>query len=269
MGFGDFWLQSNNGKKKYNLNDFKNLKDLKGEDIAKNPKLKKFIKLFDLDGSGNIETKNKNGVNEWQSIFTEIQNVICDDKVLSDQELYDYLIKKAPDENFKTEDFKEFLDAAKQETIEDTYTDDQGNTITDKYGYGGILSRTIVSKDESGNEVIALVLYENNKPSQQIQKRNNEVVAIINYDYSNDEENPTTTTVFKNDRGVVEEFDIPSKKRILTQYNSNDVEHFDSDDSDRLQQVAIYGEQMYIAEYDGKGNTIIIVQNSETPELIA
>ena len=264
MGFS-FWLQSNKGKK-FSLDD---LKKLKPEDIAKNSTFKKIINFFDLDGSGNIETKNSKGVNEWQSIFTELQSAAGDDKVLSDSELGDYLIKKSPNENIKTEEFKEFLDAAKQESIEDTYTDDKGNTITDKYGYGGILSRTIVSKDESGNEVIALVLYENNKPSQQIQKRNNEVVAIINYDYSNDEENPTTTTVFKNDRGVVEEFDIPSKKRILTQYNSNDVEHFDSNDSDRLQQVAIYGEQMYIAEYDGKGNTIIIVQNSETPELIA
>lgn len=260
-----FWLQSNNGKK-FSLDD---LKKLKPEDIAKNSTFKKIINFYDLDGSGNIETKNSKGVNEWQSIFTELQSAAGDDKVLSDSELCDYLIKKSPNENIKTEEFKEFLDAAKQESIEDTYTDDKGNTITDKYGYGGILSRTIVSKDESENEVIALVLYENNKPSQQIQKRNNEVVAIINYDYSNDEENPTTTTVFKNDRGVVEEFDIPSKKRILTQYNSNDVEHFDSNDSDRLQQVAIYGEQMYIAEYDGKGNTIIIVQNSETPELIA
>ena len=188
MGFS-FWLQSNKGKK-FSLDD---LKKLKPEDIAKNSTFKKIINFFDLDGSGNIETKNTKGVNAWQSIFTELQSAAGDDKVLSDSELGDYLIKKSPNENIKTEEFKEFLDAAKQESIEDTYTDDKGNTITDKYGYGGIFSRTIVSKDESGNEVIALVLYENNKPSQKNKKSNNEVVAIINYDYSNDEENPTTT----------------------------------------------------------------------------
>ena len=47
MGFGDFWLQSNNGKK-YSLKDFENLKP---EDIAQNPKLKKLLSLFDLDKS--------------------------------------------------------------------------------------------------------------------------------------------------------------------------------------------------------------------------
>ena len=108
MGLNDFWLQLNNGKKKYNLKD---LKDIKANDIAKNSKLQKFISFFDLDGSGSIEIKNKNGENEWQSIFTELKKAAVDDD-LSNEEFGLYISKKMPDENLKLEDINELLDIA-------------------------------------------------------------------------------------------------------------------------------------------------------------
>ena len=107
MGLGDFWLQSNNGKK-YSLKD---MKDIKPEDVAKNPKLQKFIKLFDSDGSGTIEVKNKNGKNEWESIFAELKEAAADND-LSNEEFGLYISKKLPDEDMGIEDLNELLDTA-------------------------------------------------------------------------------------------------------------------------------------------------------------
>ena len=101
----DFSLQSNNG------NSLKDLKDSKPEDITKNPKLQKFIKLFDFDGSGSIEVRNKNEQNEWQSIFTELKQAAVDDD-LSNEEFGLYISKKMPNADLKLEDVNELLDIA-------------------------------------------------------------------------------------------------------------------------------------------------------------
>lgn len=111
MGLGDFWLQSNNGKR-YSLNDLKNIKP---EDIAKNPKLQKFIKLFDFDGSGTIENKYVNSKNEWKSIFTELQKASVDNN-LSSEEFHNYISSKLPNEDLKIEDINELLDFATQKS---------------------------------------------------------------------------------------------------------------------------------------------------------
>ena len=125
MGLGDFWLQSNNGKK-YSLKD---LKDIKPEDIAKNPKLQKFIKLFDLDGSGNIEIKNKDGQNEWKSIFTELQQASVDN-YLSREEFGSYISQKLPDEDIQLEDVNELFDIASREAEQTTQKQVGNKTIT-------------------------------------------------------------------------------------------------------------------------------------------
>ena len=122
MGLGDFWLQSNNGKK-YSLKD---LKDIKPEDIAKNPKLQKFIKLFDLDGSGNIEIKNKDGQNEWKSIFTELQQASVDN-YLSREEFGSYISQKLPDEDLSIDDVNELLDIASSTNTDEIEEKQIGN----------------------------------------------------------------------------------------------------------------------------------------------
>lgn len=261
MNFGDFWLQSNsNGKgKKFSLKDLHNLKP---EDIAKNPKLQKLITLFDSDSSGNLET------NELESIFADLKTAAKDD-ILSDNELGLYLSNKFKDQDIKVEDVKELLNAASDKQIQElNYTDLDGNSISDKFENGEIVERTITSQDENGNKVEVNVFYENKKPVKQLQIVNNEIVATISYDYSSDNENPTTTTIFKNKDGIVEEVNTP-QKRTLTLYKTESIDDFDKTKNHRLQQVVVTDKAQYVAEYDGKGNTLIIVQNSETPELIA
>lgn len=80
MGFDDFFIQSNNGKRIR----FEDLKNLKPEDIAQNPALQKIITLFDSDKSGNIDTPD-----EWNTVFGELQSVAetDGDKVLSYSEM--------------------------------------------------------------------------------------------------------------------------------------------------------------------------------------
>ena len=129
MGLGDFWLQSNNGKK-YSLKD---LNDIKLEDIAKNPKLQKFIKLFDLDGSGTIEIKNKDGQNEWKSIFTELQEASVDNN-LSREEFGSYISQKLPDEDIQLEDVNELFDIASREAKQTTQKQVGNKTITTTNG---------------------------------------------------------------------------------------------------------------------------------------
>ena len=69
MSFGDFFLQSNNGKK-IGLN-FKG--KLKREDFAGNQKLLKIFDYFDSDKSGVIENLTKDGKNEIFNIFAHIK----------------------------------------------------------------------------------------------------------------------------------------------------------------------------------------------------
>ena len=69
MSFGDFFLQSNNGKK-ISLN-FKG--KLKREDFAGNQKLLKIFDYFDSDKSGVIENLTKDGKNEIANIFAHIK----------------------------------------------------------------------------------------------------------------------------------------------------------------------------------------------------
>lgn len=69
MSFGDFFLQSNNGKK-ISLN-FKG--KLKREDFAGNQKLLKIFDYFDSDKSGVIENLTQDGKNEIFNIFAHIK----------------------------------------------------------------------------------------------------------------------------------------------------------------------------------------------------
>lgn len=157
MGFEDFWLQSNNGKK-YNLKD---LKDFKLEDIAKNSKLQKLIKLFDFDESGSIEVKNKNGQNEWKSIFTELQAAAGEDKDLTCEEFGLYLSQKMPNEKLKLEDLNELLEMAsgQEEPEVVSIKVDKNTTIYVKKvdGEGKFADEDFVemrTKDSDGNEII-------------------------------------------------------------------------------------------------------------------
>lgn len=108
MGFGDFWLQSNNNNKgkKFSLKD---LQTLKPEDIAKNPKLQKLITLFDSDGSGNLETLNTKGGNELESIFSKFSSVARDNQILEEIEVSEYLKENNLENTLSVADVFDFL----------------------------------------------------------------------------------------------------------------------------------------------------------------
>lgn len=308
MGLGDFWLQSNNGKR-YKIEDLKNLQS---DDIAKNPKLQKFIQLFNLDsdGDGQVSVKNSKGMNEWKSIFTELKNAAGDDDILTDAELNTYIRKKHPNIDITASEVKEFFETSTIQKTE-SYSDIFGNFITDtikdnklaersisrlnedgnietdvvyyenekpskklkiidKYQGEKLSERTITEKDEKNNTKTTFVTYTNEKISKQVHKTNDEVNAIVTYDYSEGNESPKTTIISKDKKGIREEVEFPDNKRIVTLYKSSGtIENFDKKSSKKLVQSVKSGKKVYNAEYDGKGNTFITVQKDETPETIA
>ena len=130
MSFGDFFLQSNNGKK-YSL---KNLKDIKSDDVAKNPKFKKLIEIFnwDSDGDGKISVRNTQGKNEWESVFADLQQAAVDND-LTNEEFGLYISKKSQNADIKLEDVEKLLDVASK-TEAETVTQIGNKTIIRKNG---------------------------------------------------------------------------------------------------------------------------------------
>ena len=110
-GQKDLWL---NGKK-YKLKD---LKDINLNELT-NQKLKKFIKLFDSNDSKTIENRYVNGKNEWESIFSELQQASGDNN-LTNEEFELYISKKLPDTDLKMEDLNELLEVASKKPENNT-----------------------------------------------------------------------------------------------------------------------------------------------------
>ena len=278
MGLGDFWLQSNNGKK-YSLKD---LKDLKPEDIAKNPKLQKFIKLFDLDGSGTIEIKNKDGQNEWKSIFTELQEAAVDND-LSKEEFGLYISKKLPNEDIQLEDVNELFDIASREA-EQTTQKQVGNkiitTANDKVTQvitdlgNGQTEITLYEYVDATENSAAHVVLTTIKGKDHISLT--KVIAVDeNGDYDDnqfiyrqirtvEDGEPVLITIGKNQNGQILEQKNKADKTIVNIYNESNIKQFDKTDSERLyQQIQYSEEEQYSAVYDGQGNTYLPIKNGE------
>ena len=282
MGLGDFWLQSHNGKK-YSLKD---LKDIKPEDIAKNPKLQKFIKLFDLDGSGNIEIKNKDGQNEWKSIFTELQQASVDNN-LSREEFGSYISQKLPDEDIQLEDVNELFDIASREAEQTTQKQVGNKTITTTNGKvtqivtdlgNGQTETTLYEYVETTENSAAHVVLTTIKGKGHIS-----LTKVIDVDENGDYEDnqfiyrqtrtvedgePVLITIGKNQNGQLLEQKNKADKTIVNIYNTNDIKEFDNNHVNKLfQQVKYDADQVYKAFYDGKGNTYIPIKNGESINL--
>ena len=279
MSLGDFWLQSNNGKK-YSLKD---LKDIKPEDIAKNPKLQKFIKLFDLDGSGTIEIKNKDGQNEWKSIFTELQEAAVDND-LSKEEFGNYISKKLPDEDIQLEDVNELLDIASSTDTDEIAEKQIGNkTITSVNGKvtqvitdlgNGQIETTLYEYVEATENSAAHVVLTTIKGKDYISLT--KVIAVDEngeYDdnqfiYRNvrtiEDGDPVLITIGKNKNGQILEQKNKADKTIVNIYNESSIKQFDKTDSERLyQQIQYSEEEQYSVVYDGQGNTYLPIKNGE------
>jgi len=158
MSFDEFWLQSNNGKK-YSLKD---LKDIKPEDIAKNPKFKKLIEIFnwDSDGDGKISVKNTQGKNEWESVFADLQQAAVDNDLTS-EEFGLYISQKSQNADLKLEDVNELLDTATISTEETAQANEQ--SIIDILTELGIVQPTMTDaeldkiKSDAYNTVLTIV----------------------------------------------------------------------------------------------------------------
>ena len=98
MGFGDFWLQSNNGKKI-------NMKEV-GHGVRKEQVDSKFHNLFDIydeNGDGTLEN------NELDGIFKSIKKFAGADKILNSSENIQAKSIFAQQANIEDADFQGFV----------------------------------------------------------------------------------------------------------------------------------------------------------------
>lgn len=252
MGIGDFWLQFNN-EKKYSLNDFK---DFKLEDVAKNPKLQKFIRLFDFDGSGSIEIKNKNNQNEWASLFTELQQASVDND-LSNEEWGLYISEKLPNENLNSEDLSELFDIALGNKELDSEQKTQNRTVTQINGMFSIKiepNTTILVKeaDEYGQ-----FLDEDFIEMRTIDADGNEVI-VKREELGQDGTQLIVVTEQEND-----------DESITTIYGTGSYylyEALKEEDSLKILEIYTKASDEYYIQYTKEGNTITHAKNGDTVE---
>ena len=169
MGFDDFFIQSNNGKRI----KFEDLKNLKPEDIAQNPALQKIITLFDIDESGNIDTPD-----EWNTVFGELQRVAESDgdKVLSYSEMGLFLKNKQGLEEVTTEEYDDFVEKMFMQKAK---------------------SKTRFSQ-ENGVNYEDEVLTVDGKIQKLIKKQDGIVISITEYEYKEDGTIKLTTKTLNN-----------------------------------------------------------------------
>lgn len=251
MGLDDFSLQSNNGKK-YSLKD---LKDIKLEDIAKNPKLQKFIKLFDFDGSGAIENRWVNGKNEWQSIFTELKQAAVDDD-LSNEEFGLYISKKMPNEDLKLEDVNELLDIA---SGQGNVTQIGDMTITRMNGFVAI-------KIKPNTTILAKNVNENGQFSD------DDFIEMKTVD-SDGKEITVKREEFKTKEGTTQCIVVTRQdskdESSTTIYGTSSYymyEIFKGEESLKAMEFYRKGNNEYYVQYSQEGNTITHAKNGDTVE---
>ena len=131
MGFSDFWLQFNNGKKKQ-LNDV-------GHGVRKeqlDPKFAPLFEFFDRNGDGTLEVGELDGISD---IFKSISG---GDKVLDTNE--NIKANSIFSSQFGTDtDYQEFFKAISDASLEienstETQTNDGGKIITTRYKDGTV-----------------------------------------------------------------------------------------------------------------------------------
>ena len=136
MGFGDFWLQSNNGDK-VDLN-FRG--KLRRADFEKDPKLLKIFDFFDEDGNGVIEENSIFAGNELSKMFSYFKQTAQlrqggDDKVIDNDEAYSFTQYVEEFKNLNIKDVFNFLNKLNEtknkvtETKEHNYPDGSATLI--------------------------------------------------------------------------------------------------------------------------------------------
>lgn len=268
MGFEDFFLQSNSGKKIR----FEDLKNLKAEDIAQNPALKKIITLFDKDGSGNIDTPD-----EWNTVFGELKNVAQTDgdKVLSYSEMGLFLQNKSISEEMPVEIFDELIGKIfdeNSETRTESYQEDGVNFESEITTFGGKIQKMVRKQD---GVVISTTEYKYNEDGtvKLITKSLNNILTETvvdsieddgNYLASNFVSRKTTMPngnvieISQLESGHIVETVKSNNTELTTIYNTASVyayDYFKDEAGLKLAQVYTKGDKEYVVKY-ANGNTI-------------
>ena len=253
MGLGDFWLQSNNGKK-YSLKD---LKDIKPEDIAKNPKFKKLIEIFnwDSDGDGKISVRNTQGKNEWESVFADLQQAAVDNDLTS-EEFGLYISQKSQNADLKLDDVNELLDiASSQGNVKQI--DDMA--ITQMNGFVAI-------KIKPNTTILAKNVNENGQFSD------DDFIEMKTVD-SEGKEITVKREEFKTKEGTIQCIVVTRQdskdESSTTIYGTSSYymyEIFKGEESLKAMEFYRKGNNEYYVQYSQEGNTITHAKNGDTVE---
>ncbi|MCM1338920.1 MAG: FHA domain-containing protein [Muribaculaceae bacterium] len=170
---------------------------------------------------------------------------------------------------------------AKERRTQFTYNDDETTTtVTTEVGKkttrnlkdGKMFNETVETEDrnivttiaEDGTETIKTSDKEGHLLEEVVKTEGKTVTTSFNNAGAKtkevvETEGKTVTTTFKKG-GARTEVVVDSKGETTTEFNAR---------GKRLSQTIVANGQVYEAEYDGKGNTYVIVQNNELPAMIA
>lgn len=266
------WLQLNNGTR-YNLEDLRNLKE---SSVGMNSKLKKLIKIFDLDGQNGVEIKNSKGKNEWNSVFKELIDAAKGDNVLTEIEFEEYIAKKQAEKKitdikFTQEDLNDLLDLA-QEPLEEKKFEDarvwtKGGQIQQaiRLDGNGIPTAYFYKKTDRGYEVTTQKIQEyKDVENNDVEKAIVTTFVVTNIDEKGnfDPQDIIAKQVFNSELNKKE----LNNEYIITRYNNGiitSVEVFDKDENLKSTSRFIYKDgkviklekkEVEIEETDKDGN---------------
>ena len=160
MGLGDFWLQSNNGKRI----SLDNLKELKKSDLKNNPELIKLFDIFNTNKSnGSEEVLDKQELN---SLFNTFSNAAQSQKgkntsIFETEEAEDFINSNSilQETNIKTSDLFDFLSRiVKQQNEQKTLSEPSKKTKTNQK----VKIRVIESLRSDSDETLKIISNMNN-----------------------------------------------------------------------------------------------------------
>ena len=151
MGLGDFWLQSNNGKKI----SLDNLKELKKSDLKNNPELIKLFDIFNTNKSnGSEEVLDKQELN---SLFNTFSKAAQSQKgkntsIFETEEAEDFINSNSilQETNIKTSDLFDFLSKiVKPQNEQKTISEPSRKTKTNQEVKAGVIESLRSDSDET------------------------------------------------------------------------------------------------------------------------
>ncbi|MBR2525257.1 hypothetical protein IKE67_02200 [bacterium] len=143
--------------------------------------------------------------------------------------------------------------------VKEIIDDGSGNQIVSEFDYTGENNYTKTTTSANARTVVTV---NNNEPvsANSVRLQNGIKVGELQIDYVN---NTRTETSYNSEGQILNQLVVDGND------NSATATAFDPETGRRVQSVKVKDNQQYVANYDGNGNTLVIVQNGETVQQLS